>query len=806
MKKLSCVLALAFAFAGPGLAQDAAAPTGEQPAPEPEVPAELSTSDIAVRADDISAMLLEIQKMVEVEKPGLAKIPDQITVLEDDAEEALRSVSPETIDELSRSDAEIRLQTFRRMERELSAWRGSLQSYADELDKQGRKIKEQKDFTDALLAGDRRDDMPDALLERVGKVDAAMDATQLSVRNKLDGVLAELTRISSLKLRIDDAIQTIEGSQKQAEREAFGFDREPIWDAKFVDPGFRDRLASELRSRLDSVVEFERANRSGIIVLLILLIVIVGGTLAARPAIIRRAEESELDLVQRAFIDRPIALAVLLWVVLGPEALLTRTPLAIGIVRGLIVAVALWRMLPVIVDVAKRKYVMGLLFLFVANALLEVVPSGDVGLRIALLAISAAGIFFFTGFRDALKTGPRDHKTLWWRLGIALSVVAPPVLLACVVGLVVGAVGLAGQLITTLLVLAVVLLAIVVIEDTLMATAHFFVTGWGREWLRSIRRYPDLAKRRLDTLIRLGMLLIFITFLPRISVLLQFAYDWFGDFLTTDFTVGSVDVSLAAILGTIAGVVIAVYVARFIRFTLDEDVFPRLPIATGAASAASRLIYYGLVTGGILFALAASGVELSRLTLVISALGVGIGFGLQGIVNNFVSGLVLAFERPFQVGDIIEVGLLTGRVREIGLRASRVRTFDGAEVIVPNADLIAGNVINWTLSDRMRRLDIKVGVAYGTDPARVREILLAIAVNHEVVAKNPEPAALFNQFGESSLDFTLRIWIPEAGDWPQIASDLNESINAALHEAGIVIPFPQRTLHIQSDERKNEGD
>jgi small-conductance mechanosensitive channel len=251
----------------------------------------------------------------------------------------------------------------------------------------------------------------------------------------------------------------------------------------------------------------------------------------------------------------------------------------------------------------------------------------------------------------------------------------------------------------------------------------------------------------------------------------------------------------------VLSVVIAIYVARFIRFTLDEDVFPQLPIVPGAAAAASRLVYYALVLGGILFALTAGGVELSRVTLVMSALGVGIGFGLQNIVNNFVSGLVLAFERPFQIGDIIETGTLTGKVRQIGLRASRVRTLDGAEVIVPNADLIAGNVVNWTLSDRMRRVDIDVGVAYGSEPRRVRSILMQVASDSDKVSSRPEPSALFTGFGDSSLDFKLRVWIPEAGDWPQITSDLNEAVHAALVEADIEIPFPQRTLHIRKDER-----
>jgi len=186
-----------------------------------------------------------------------------------------------------------------------------------------------------------------------------------------------------------------------------------------------------------------------------------------------------------------------------------------------------------------------------------------------------------------------------------------------------------------------------------------------------------------------------------------------------------------------------------------------------------------------------------------SALGIGIGFGLQNIVNNFVSGLVLAFEQPFQVGDIIETGTLTGRVRLIGLRASRVQTLDGAEVIVPNADLIAGNVINWTLSDRMRRIDVDVGVAYGSDPGKVRSILMQVAEKSDSVISSPEPAALFIGFGDSSLDFTLRVWIHEAGNWPQITSDLNEAVNAALDEADIEIPYPQRTLHIRSDERSD---
>ncbi|MGI9343434.1 MAG: mechanosensitive ion channel domain-containing protein [Gammaproteobacteria bacterium] len=804
MTKNTLALILSLIVAGAAFAQE---PSTEQPPADttPAEPSWLSSPEIANRADEISAMLLETQKAIDVDNPDIEALPAQIDALETDVGEMLASATPEQLDELGESDAETLVQKLKRMNRQLSGWRDTLQAHADELDGYARKLREQQEFIDSVLDGNESDDLPDAIVQRVEAVGGSLRQVQDALRKKLDGGLSDLAQISSLTLRINDAVQTIEGKLKLVERDAFSIDRDPIWEVEPADEDFRARVSTELGTRLDSVREFASANRTGIIVTVFLLIFIVIGTLLGRPVVKKRAEESDLDLRERVFIERPVAVAILLWVVLGPQILLPQAPLAIGIVRGLVIAAALWRMLPVIANATERKYIAGLLALFAVESLVEIVPTSDLVLRIVLLALSAAGIYYFTGFRRGLREMPPTQRTLWWRLATVLAAVAPPVLMVCILGIVVGAVGLADQLITTLLVLNIALIAIVVVEDALMATAHFFVTGWGRSWLRSIRRYPDLAKRRVDMLIRLGMLALFVTNLPKISILLQFAGDWLVEFLTTDFTLGNVEISASTILGTIAGVILAIYVARFIRFTLDEDVFPQLPIATGAAAAASRLIYYGLVTGGILFALAASGVEVTRLTLVISALGVGIGFGLQGIVNNFVSGLVLAFERPFQVGDIIEVGLLTGRVREIGLRASRLRTFDGAEVIVPNADLIAGNVINWTLSDRMRRLDVKIGVAYGTDPAKVREILLEIAAGHEIVAKNPEPVALFNEFGESSLDFTLRVWIPEAGDWPQITSDLNEAINAALEEAGIEIPFPQRTLHIRGDERPDTG-
>lgn len=237
--------------------------------------------------------------------------------------------------------------------------------------------------------------------------------------------------------------------------------------------------------------------------------------------------------------------------------------------------------------------------------------------------------------------------------------------------------------------------------------------------------------------------------------------------------------------------------ARLVGFFLAEGLANR-GLARGVPTAISRTASYVVIGMGTVLAFLASGMEVTRFTVVLGTLGVGIGFGLQNVVNNFVSGLILLYERPVQVGDVIEVGTVVGTVRRIGIRSSTVATAQGAEVVVPNANLISNEVINWTLSDRLRRMEIDVGVAYGTPPERVQSLLMQVAAENPSVLRMPEPAALFMGFGDSALNFQLRAWTDRSDIWPQVASDLRTATNRVLGEAGISIPFPQRDLHLVS--------
>ena len=199
----------------------------------------------------------------------------------------------------------------------------------------------------------------------------------------------------------------------------------------------------------------------------------------------------------------------------------------------------------------------------------------------------------------------------------------------------------------------------------------------------------------------------------------------------------------------------------------------------------------------LLLAFGAAGVDFSNIAIVAGALSVGIGFGLQSIVNNFVSGLILLAERPIKVGDWVQVAGGEGTVRKINVRSTEIETFDRCSVIVPNSTLISETVSNWTHDDLMGRVRVMVGVSYNADPKQVEEILVACAKAHERCLDFPAPHVVFQNFGASSLDFELRMFISDVLYVTFVASDLRFQIYTALKEAGIEIPFPQQDVHLR---------
>lgn len=264
------------------------------------------------------------------------------------------------------------------------------------------------------------------------------------------------------------------------------------------------------------------------------------------------------------------------------------------------------------------------------------------------------------------------------------------------------------------------------------------------------------------------------------------------------FTVGELHISLHFVFMVALIFYGALITSKAIQVLLLRDILPRYKAEKGVQASVTRLAHYGILTCGFLIMLRVLGFQLNQLTLLGGALGVGVGFGLQAIVNNFASGLILLFERPIKVGDTIQVGNEWGEVKGLGLRATIIQTFDNAEIVIPNSDLITGQVTNWTLADRKVRVKIPVGVAYGSDVSRVMEILESCGNANPMVLSTPKPYVLFLAFGASSLDFELRVWIPEFLDKLQVLSELNQDIDSEFSLNNIEIPFPQSDLHLRT--------
>ncbi|MGD8372603.1 MAG: mechanosensitive ion channel [Syntrophobacterales bacterium] len=272
--------------------------------------------------------------------------------------------------------------------------------------------------------------------------------------------------------------------------------------------------------------------------------------------------------------------------------------------------------------------------------------------------------------------------------------------------------------------------------------------------------------------------------------------------LSVSITIGSWRISVGLVLAAAAVLYGSLLLSWIVQALLMEGFFTKRELEAGVRISMARLVHYGLVLVGFLLALVALGFNLRNFTIIAGALGVGIGFGLQGIVNNFVSGLILLFERPVKVGDYIQLGEQWAQIQKIGLRATVIQTFDRSEIVVPNSDLIANQVTNWTLTDRFARIIVPVGVAYGSDVPLVFETLMECAMANSKVMRLPEPQILFMGFGDSSLNFELRVWISNVDDRLTVRSDLHRDIDARFRQAGIVIAFPQRDLHIHKVDKK----
>ncbi|RLE23746.1 MAG: hypothetical protein DRJ50_05705 [Actinobacteria bacterium] len=342
------------------------------------------------------------------------------------------------------------------------------------------------------------------------------------------------------------------------------------------------------------------------------------------------------------------------------------------------------------------------------------------------------------------------------------------------------------------------------------------LAGWGLSRLPALQspaaethKEPNEPDREsLSVWLRLALDLTLLS-LSVPAFLLVVGFDWLDlrrwfELLNSDIHVGAVSLSFTHILSAVVVFLLVIVGTRWATSVVDKQLLQRARMDAGERNSINTLVNYMGVGVATLIALAIVGVGLSKLAIVAGALSVGIGFGLQGIVNNFVSGLILLFERPIKLGDWVVTRSGEGYVKQIGARATEIRTFDRASIIIPNSELVTSAVQNWFYKSKLGRIRVEVGVSYGSDPEQVRDILLDCAKQHPSISSSAAASVRWVDFGDSSLDFQLLAYLRNIDDARKVRSDLRFAIFKAFKTAGVEIPFPQRDVHMRPDGKATE--
>ena len=768
------------------------------PVPTP-APAAISASEIPGRTADVRRLLRETRtnsqygELLAAISAEFESEAEHIVDLEEETQRRLETDGPASVIE----EAE---KVWIRSGNRLEGWLELLSAGAESVTVQHAVLGEE--LLQWQLTRDAADDeeLPEAVRQQVEETIQSIEAAQVDLYSTRDAILTLQSDVARKQSLVDDQL-AIQREEIVSRRQGMiGVDSPPIWKA-FVSPGVHgapsEQIAVMWSKNFVAVRDYVRDHRGSLrLHLFIVIILTIGVIYYRRTAALWEKHDRSLERTVR-ILDRPFAAALIITLLMG-GLLHPSAPSAWHDFMGLILLFAILRMLPRMLSDEMRPVAYQLAGLYFLRQIVRLAPDGNLVNRLALLAAAAAGFFVCLWLLLRLKQ-PRPNLTEGWRwvLKIYLRIVAIAFLLSAIANIV-GGVGFATLVIlgtlyslfsAVFLWVAVVLMEALVRVGMLTRTARSFGI---------VRLHADTVRETLVRWARVAAVVAWAYYTHEGFVVVENTTDALKGLLEKQISIGDFSLAPADIVIFFVVVWLTFKISQLLSFILETDVLPNLNLPRGVPGAITRLTHYAIVVIGVMIGAAAAGLDFSRINLIIGALGVGIGFGLQNVVNNFVSGLILLFERPIRVGDKVQLDTLFGIVKNIGMRASIVRTYQGAEVIVPNANLISSEVINWTLSDDRRRMELPVGVAYGTDPQFVIDLLVGVAEEHEDVMSDPAPAALFLGFGDSSLNFQIRAWT--RSDYVRVSSDLLVATNSALAAAGIEVPFPQRDLHLRSVE------
>lgn len=779
---LACAIVWSFGGAAPSIAQSSntvaasASGTNTVPIPLAQVAAQSEAAHASLRAIEDSLATDPATSAIQADLMTLTR--DTSLQLEESTRQLASSPSLETLRRLTRE--------WQPLSEELGEWKRSLSKRMTQLQQE----QQQLDQMDRTWAATRAagPGLPAELLQRIDQVIAAVKRTQEQAQAQQTLVLTLQARVSEQDGRARHVLSLIERAHDAFIRRLLVRDSPALWSAQLWSETATN-LAQQSNHSLGRQVQALRGytERKGerLIVQAIIFLALAGGLILLGRTV-RPLAAMQGSSRSSVVFDAPVVTALVLaflasswiypqaprlwWAILGAAALV---PTALLVRR--------------VIDHRLFPILKALILFYLVDQLRVIVASEALLSRIVVLGEMLGGALWIgwllrpAGFgrREAQN---RSGKMLNAGLRIALLVFAAASLLNFF-----GLVTLSKLLSHALLqsaYMALILYAVVRIVGDLffsVLTLPPFVR------LAVVKRHHDLLERRTLMVLKWIAIVCWVVFVLETLSLRAPVFADLREVLIATWGAGAFKISLGDILLFAITVWAAFMVSRLLCFILEEEVYPRIHLAPGLHYSISKMVNYAILVVGFFIGLAILGLDLTRLTILVGAFGVGLGFGLQNIINNFVSGLILLFERPIKVGDVVQISGTEGLVKHIGIRASIVRVANGSEIIVPNGSLISETVTNWTFSDRLRRIDLPLAVAGTPDAQKVMGLIEQVAAQQPLIMKDPAPRVLLVSFTADTLNLELRVWTNQSEDWSQIRSNLSMALRAALAQQSITV-------------------
>lgn len=647
----------------------------------------------------------------------------------------------------------------------------------------------------------KTEDSNSGLLPRINTINSLLDSTLTSLNKKSDALLVILNSITAKGFEIQNHIQNIDDIYVKKKSQIFVQNEPSVFSLEYrnrIKTSFIEPIKGFYETEIIQALTYVKQNALNVVFQIILLIVLMYliGLLS------NKLKENDYDtdstyskylvrIVSRR-VSSALVLAVFLSIVIFPNRQEVLKDFLMLVITIPVIVLA-----KTIVNKAFHSYLNIFGILIVLNTIYIIFPPDNIFYMIIMLFTAIMEIYIlwkvFWYFYRSKKLPPFLNGLIVFIVGINLgfSIVG-------LFGLLYGSTTLADLCLNMPFFSAysgfLIFISMIILNGLI---SFFFDSNYANK-LNVVGIYGGVIKKRILAIINISMVLIWLSAILNLLNIRREIIDGISNTLTYEIVLGSASFTIGNVLLFFLVIWLSIVISKIIKALLVEDVFTKIRMAKGLPHTIAIMVRYAIITVGVLLAISAVGMPLSSITVLAGAFGIGIGFGLQSIFNNIVSGFILLFERPIQIGDTIEVGSLIGTVKSIGIRASNIRTFDGADIIVPNGELVSNQVVNWTLSDQQRRIEVLAGVAYGSDPHKVKELFEKVLAEHKDILKDPSPTVYFNGLGNSSLDFRLLFWTPSFAEWLRIKSEIIFGVHDILYKEGISIPFPQMDLHLKS--------